>query len=368
MNEQNTIFLRVNEVDFDTCWDKTRSIKPRCFVTIAYQPDRKYVEDVTVTSTLISVEKSKRHWTDMASKYYCDLEIPNLATLSEIADSIKDLEWEYEDTKKPLADESIKQDVLNILYNARELFADFILKRLASGEYKHITEKGSVNFWKFKTSVEKEYNIQIPTVYLCDLPNYDNRFGVSGDSRVNRSIILYSKYKTIYFKIKAVFDTAPCNVHIYYQPERGYIERVWVTSMLPDIEQSKMEWIDMSSYGQCELLRSSLAVIAEIAECIKDGEWMFDEKSASSAATPLTDENVKEEILNILFNASRNFADFVYDQLKDKTDWVKLCRFKREMEDTYELDLPAEYLWLLDADSRFQIKGDKLDSAVIRTI
>lgn len=367
MNEQNSIFLRINEVKFDTR-DKT-FIKTNCFVTIAYQPDRKYVEDVTVTSTLFNVKKSKRNWTDMADEYHCDLEIPNLATLSKIADSIKNLEWEYEDTKKPLADESIKQDVLNILYNARELFADFILKRLASGEYKHITEKGWVNLWKFKTSVEKDYNIQIPLVYLCDLPNYDNRFGVSGDSRVERCIKLYTKFKTIYFRIKTVFDTAPCDVRITYQPERGYIKGVWVVSTLSETEQSKMKWNDMVSYGACDLEIDSLAVLAEIAECIKKEEWMFDEKSSSSAATSMNDENVKEKILNILFNASRNFADFVYDQLKDKTDWVKLCRFKREMDEEYELDLPIGYLFQLpDVDSRFQINGDKFDSAVIRTI
>ncbi len=367
MNEQNTIFLRVNEVKFDKR-DKT-FIKTNCFVTIAYQPDRKYVEDVTVTSTLFNVKKSKRNWTDMADKYHCDLEIPNLATLSKIADSIKDLEWEYEDTEKPLADESIKQDVLNILYNARELFADFILKRLASGEYKHITKEGWVNLWKFKTRVEKDYNIQIPLVYLCDLPNYDNRFGVSGDSRVKRCINLHTKFKTIYFRINTVFDTAPCTVYITYQPERGYIKGVWVVSSLSEVEQSKMEWLDMTSYGQCELVISSLAVIAEIAECIKEEEWMFNEKSIYNPSMPLTDENVKEEILNILFNASRNFADFVYNQLKDKTDWVKLWKFQREMEEEYELDLPIGYLFQLpDADSRFQIKGNKFDSAVIRTI
>ncbi len=367
MNGQNTIFLRVNEVKFDTL-DKMQ-LKPDCFVTIAYQPDREYVESVTVTSALSHVKKSKRIWTDKANTYYCDLEIPNLATLSDIADSIKDMEWEYGDTKEPLANESIKQAVLHILYNARELFADFILERLASGEYKHISEKGWVDLWKFKTSVEKEFHIQIPPVYLCDLPNYDKRFGVS-DRKVNKCIKLYTKYKTEYFSIKTIFDTAPCDIWIAYQPERGYIKRLLVTSNLSKVKQSKMEWRDIVSYGECDLQFGSLADLAKIAECIKEEEWIFDEKNSYSQASPLKDENVKKEILNILYNASQSFSDFVYDKLKDKKDWVNLWKFKCEMEDAYELEfLPKSFMFQLpDVDSRFQIRGDNIDDAVIRTI
>lgn len=355
------MFLRINEIKFDTLSETF--IKTNCFATIEYYPQKKYIKNVTVTSTLFNVKKSKRNWKDMASSYYCDLVIDNLSTLSEIADSIKDKEWEYEDKNKVPVERKIKEEVLNIMYNAKELLAEYMVNKFTTNNYKHISKNGWVNLFKLKEILKEKEDIEIPMVYLCDLPNYDKRFGVCGDSRINRRMMLYDKYKTVKVRIDTIFDNAKSMIGIAYQPERKYIKGVYAISNLSMIKGSKLYWQDMASYGACNLQINSFLVLKQIAETIKDKKWTLDTKDMEV----FEDESMKNDILDILLNAKQMYADFLYERLNYGKSWVKLRKFEKDVEDVYNIDVSRCYtLEILKTDERFDIRGKSFDDMEIR--
>lgn len=367
MSNSEPLYIRINELQFDK-YDKKMWTKTFYFCTIIYHRDRKYIEDITVYGAKFNVKKSKRNWTDLFEQYGQIYDIPSLAALSEIADCIKDKEWEYEvknlyAQKMPVADNDLKQEILNIMYNARKLFAEFIIKRLLNGDYRDISEDNKnkyINLYKFRKRLIEEFDIEIPLVYFCELPTYDKRIVVSGESHVKRVIYLLSEYKTVNFYINTVLDTAECSVGISYQPERNYIKCVGVTSNLSYIKNSKLEWMDLVSYGACELAPLNFEILGEIAESIRDKSWENLESS---------NEDMQQEILDILTNAPKLFADYIYEKLKGKEGWVNLWKFQRELEDVYKLERNTfHYLKELpEYDNRFELRGH-LDNPSTDTI
>ena len=80
---------------------------------------------------------------------------------------------------------------------------------------------------------------------------------------------------------------------------------------------------------------------------------------------------MKQEILEILDNAPKFFADYIYEKLKGKEGWINLWKFQRELEDVYKLGRSVfRYLKELpEYDNRFEIRGlekKDLDSIEIR--
>ena len=371
MKKSEPIYIRINELEFDK-WDKKMWTKTFYFCTIIYHPDRKYIEDITIYGAKFNVNKSKRKWTDLFEQYAQTYDIPSLEALAEIADCIKDKEWEYEvknlyAPKNPVTDEALKKEILDIMYNARKLFAKFIIGRLLDGDYRDISEENKnkyINLYKFRKRLFEELGIEIPLVYFCELPTYDERIAVAGESHVKRVIYLLSEYKTVNFRIDTVFDNARCAVDISYQPERKYISYVGAISNLSYTKNSKYEWMDLVSYGACELQISGIKILTEIVDNIRDKEW----KKANGKPV---EDSMKQEILEILDNAPKFFADYIYEKLKGKEGWINLWKFQRELEDVYKLGRSVfRYLKELpEYDNRFEIRGlekKDLDSIEIR--
>lgn len=108
VSNSETLYIRINELQFDK-YDNKMWTKTFYFCTIIYHPDRKYIEDITVHGAKFNVKESKRKWTDLFEQYSQTYDIPSLEALSEIADCIKDKEWEYE-VKNPYASQNIVTD------------------------------------------------------------------------------------------------------------------------------------------------------------------------------------------------------------------------------------------------------------------
>ena len=76
--------------------------------------------------------------------------------------------------------------------------------------------------------------------------------------------------------------------------------------------------------------------------------------------------------MEILNNASKLLADYIYDKLKEKEAWINLWEFQLELEDVYNLERSSfGYLRELpEYDKRFEIKGAsknvEIDSVEIR--
>lgn len=85
-----------------------------------------------------------------------------------------------------------------------------------------------------------------------------------------------SEQNIIDFRVNdIVFDTADSVVLMSYDIERDYLQYVEVASRLSDIQQSTKQWCDIVSYGQCLLDIFSMDILIEIADCIKDKEWLY---------------------------------------------------------------------------------------------
>ncbi len=176
-----------------------------------------------------------------------------------------------------------------------------------------------------------------------------------------------------------IFDTADSVVLMVYDTERDYLSYVDVVSRLCDIKQSTKVWNDLVSYGQCNLDITGLDMFSEIADSIKDKEWLytFDDYSCWNAKTPLTDESIKQAVLKRLYNARADLSNFVaerlreggFDDITDSQGWTQLWKFTKRLEAGYNIDLPLMFMVdLPNGDSRFLIKGTKIDDRMIKLV
>lgn len=108
------------------------------------------------------------------------------------------------------------------------------------------------------------------------------------------------KQDEIILKIDTVvFDTAKSSVRMEYDTSDGYLS-VNVFSRLSETHQSAKEWMDLSSYGQCLLIIEDLETLRELADCIKDKDWL---QIHNKEKTLFKDESIKQAILERLYNA-----------------------------------------------------------------
>lgn len=186
------------------------------------------------------------------------------------------------------------------------------------------------------------------------------------------------KRNLIKFRVNdIVFDTADSVVLMSYDIKRDYLRYVEVSSRLCDIQQSTKEWCDLASYGQCVLDISSVDILIEIADSIKDKEWLYiyNDYSSWDAKTPLEDDSIKQAVLKRLYNARTDLSDFIAEKLKeggfdditDSQGWIKLLAFTRRLERRCNIDIPLSLLLdSLNGDDRFLIKGTKIDDRMIK--
>lgn len=187
-----------------------------------------------------------------------------------------------------------------------------------------------------------------------------------------------SEQNIIKFRVDdIVFDTADSVVLMSYDIERDYLQYVEVASRLCDIQQSTKQWCDIVSYGQCLLDIFSMDILIEIADCIKDKEWLYIYNSNSrwAAKTPLKDDSIKQAVLKRLYNARTDLSDFIAEKLKedgfdditDSQGWIELLKFTKRLERRYDIDIAFPLLLdSLNGDDRFLIKGTKTDDWVIK--
>jgi len=200
---------------------------------------------------------------------------------------------------------------------------------------------------------------------------------VRATMNVGRRIIM-GEQNIINFRVNdIVFDTADSVVLMSYDIERDYLQYVEVASRLCDIQQSTKEWCDIVSYGQCLLDIFSMDILIEIADCIKDKEWLYIYNTYSSwaANTPLKDDGIKQAVLKRLYNARTDLSNFIAEKLKedgfdditDSQGWIELLAFTRRLERRYDISISFPLLLdSLNGDDRFIIKGTKIDDWMIK--
>lgn len=181
-----------------------------------------------------------------------------------------------------------------------------------------------------------------------------------------------SKQNEIKFEVKdVVFDTADSVVEMVYDTKSGYLS-VWVSSYLSKIHQATKEWMDITSYGQCVLVIKDFNTLSEIADCIKDKEWLC---VHDGEKTPFKDESIRQAVLKRLYNAGTALGDFLEEKLKaggfdditDSEGWINFWKFIRRIEDKYldyrnHDDFRMLMKDLANADSRFLIKEPDIEA------
>lgn len=163
-----------------------------------------------------------------------------------------------------------------------------------------------------------------------------------------------------------VFDNAKCEVELVFNPTDEAL-LVWISSELPETHNSKKEWRDLTSYGQCDLPISDFATLRELADCIKNEPWL---QMINKEKKPFDDKKIKQAALNRLYNAASDLGNFLAEKIeagvfRDITDgdgWIKFWKLVIRVEDNYLKDYrlhePFRALMkdLPNADSRFEIK------------
>lgn len=169
-----------------------------------------------------------------------------------------------------------------------------------------------------------------------------------------------------------VFDNAKCEVELVFDPTDEAL-LVWISSKLSETHNSKKEWRDLTSYGQCDLPISDFATLRELADCIKNEPWL---QIINKEKTPFDDKKIKQAALNRLYNAASDLGNFLAEKIKagvfrDITDgdgWIKFWKLVIRVEDNYlknyRLHEPFRALMkdLPNADSRFLIKEPEIET------
>lgn len=176
------------------------------------------------------------------------------------------------------------------------------------------------------------------------------------------------------FKIEnVIFDTVKCSVELRYYPADELL-LVWLSSKLSETHNSKKQWRDLTSYGQCDLPIEDFTTLRELADCIKNEAWV--QIVDKEKRLPLEDESLKQIILNRLYNAAPDLGDFLAEKIqagdfRDITDgdgwinlWELVLRVERNYLKNYRVHEPFRALIhdLPNADSRFEIKEPELET------
>lgn len=168
-----------------------------------------------------------------------------------------------------------------------------------------------------------------------------------------------------------IYDTADSTVEMEYDAVRDYV-RVNVESNFMDMAKSVKKWVDWSSYGMCTLDIISLDILRELADAMKDMEWLYESSDEDEddydedAEMSVVGEDVKQAVLKRLYNAGADFADFIAERLKEggfeditnSEGWTNLLCFKNRINNAFHIEIP--FMLLLDLpniDSRILIKA-----------
>lgn len=181
------------------------------------------------------------------------------------------------------------------------------------------------------------------------------------------------KQDEIILKIdNVVFDTAKSSVEMVYDTKDGYL-LVSVYSRLSETHQAAKEWMDLTSYGQCLLIIDDFDTLSELADCIKDKDWLC---IHNKEETPFKDESIKRAVLECLHNAGKVLGDFLaeeqkkgsFDDVTDGEDRINLWELVLKIEKKYLKDHKSnnDFRMLIknlpNADSRFTIIEPEIET------
>lgn len=181
------------------------------------------------------------------------------------------------------------------------------------------------------------------------------------------------KQDEIFLKIDNVtFDTAKSSVEMVYDTKDGYLS-VSVYSRLSETHQSAKEWMDLTSYGQCLLIIENFETLRELADCIKDEDWL---QIHNKEETLFKDESIKRAVLERLYNAGNVLGDFLteeqkkgsFDDITDSEDRINLWELVLKVERKYLKDHRSnnDFRMLIkdipNADSRFTIIEPEIET------
>lgn len=163
-----------------------------------------------------------------------------------------------------------------------------------------------------------------------------------------------------------VFDTAKSEIELVFNPADEAL-LVWISSKLSETHNSKKQWRDLTSYGQCDLPISDFATLRELADCIKNEPWL---QVIGKEKNPFEDERVKQAVLNRLYNAASDLGNFLAEKIqagdfRDITDgdgrikfWELVIKVEKNYFKDHRLHEPFRALIhdIPNVDSRFEIK------------
>lgn len=169
-----------------------------------------------------------------------------------------------------------------------------------------------------------------------------------------------------------VFDTAKSSVEMVYDTSDGYLS-VSVYSRLSETYQSAKEWMDLTSYGQCLLIINNFDTLSELADCIKEKDWL---QIHNKDETLFKDEIIKQAVLERLYNAGNVLGDFLveeqkkgsFDDITDSEDRINLWELVLKVEKKYLKDHKSnnDFRMLIkdlpNADSRFTIIEPEIET------
>ena len=110
----------------------------------------------------------------------------------------------------------------------------------------------------------------------------------------------------IWINIKdVVYDTANSNISFLYKTKEDRISECRICSHFHFTSNSKKRWLDECSYGQCFYPPDTYEDWIELAECIKDKEWLWTKRRGSDDIdheAGAVDCDTKNNILNKMRN------------------------------------------------------------------
>ncbi len=175
--------MSIYTITTDTVFDTAE-----CTVMVSYDTEQEVVVRCDLTSSLGRVSDSRYKWLDDSSYGMCTLWIDRLDIFAEVADSIKDKDWNYStnwDARNPVKNENFRQALLKSLYTLADNFRDFVVDNLKRGERGGFEDLMDSDGWigvrDLARRLREMNDISIPLMLLFDLPNRDNRFLAKGE-------------------------------------------------------------------------------------------------------------------------------------------------------------------------------------------
>lgn len=170
MSRDNTMSVFIGEFVFDTvkCHD----------MFFWYDPDEDRISNVFVSSNFSYTDNSTKKWCDDCSYGSCHLELHTVDVWKELAECIRDLEWQWkkmrgDDEVTPI-DGAVKTKLLQHMLNAGEELEQFILHTLQNNQEEIQPDaEGWIKVDKLWATIRCEHTIYVSREMLEELLEKD---------------------------------------------------------------------------------------------------------------------------------------------------------------------------------------------------